>query len=225
MASHLPATTDPNTKTFLEEQEELERQSRQLQDQLQLKDDTIAHADPHPDERSAKTGQAVAVAGGNETEGGDEGGVTRVIVVAVDQSKHSENALNWALKNIINPATDFVVLINVRPSPVIPGPAGTVFLDYTDFIVKLDAQSRHEAHTLLKRYAALVNAKKVAVKAIAMRGDAREEIRRKIVEVDADLVVVGSRGMGLVKRAFLGSVSDYLVHHVACPTLIIKDKE
>jgi len=46
-------------------------------------------------------------------------------------------------------------------------------------------------------------------------------------DIKADLVVVGSRGLGSMQRKFmglvgLGSVSDYLVHHLTCPTLVVK---
>jgi nucleotide-binding universal stress UspA family protein len=39
-------------------------------------------------------------------------------------------------------------------------------------------------------------------------------------DVKADVLIVGSRGMGAFKRLFLGSVSDYLVHHCKCPVII-----
>ena len=35
-----------------------------------------------------------------------------------------------------------------------------------------------------------------------------------------DLVVMGTRGLGLVKRTVLGSVSTYVVHHVKIPILV-----
>ncbi|RKO87022.1 hypothetical protein BDK51DRAFT_11095, partial [Blyttiomyces helicus] len=62
----------------------------------------------------------------------------------------------------------------------------------------------------------------VKCRAIALRGDAREEILAKSEELKAELVVVGSRGMGAFKRAVLGSVSDYILHHSACPVLVVK---
>ena len=37
----------------------------------------------------------------------------------------------------------------------------------------------------------------------------------------ADLVVVGSRGWGTLKRVALGSTSDRLVHHAACPVVVV----
>ena len=34
------------------------------------------------------------------------------------------------------------------------------------------------------------------------------------------LIVTGSRGLGTMRRTVLGSVSDYILHHAACPVLV-----
>ena len=39
---------------------------------------------------------------------------------------------------------------------------------------------------------------------------------------NADLIVMGSRGLGLLKGIFLGSVSSYVTSHATCPVLIVK---
>ena len=41
-------------------------------------------------------------------------------------------------------------------------------------------------------------------------------------EIDADLIVVGSRGLGPIKRFALGSVSEGVVHHATCPVLVTR---
>lgn len=39
--------------------------------------------------------------------------------------------------------------------------------------------------------------------------------------VGADLLVVGSRGHGALKRALVGSVAAQVSHHDTCPTVVI----
>jgi nucleotide-binding universal stress UspA family protein len=39
---------------------------------------------------------------------------------------------------------------------------------------------------------------------------------------NVDAVYLGSRGLGVMKRTFLGSVGDYCAHHLKCPVMIIK---
>ena len=41
----------------------------------------------------------------------------------------------------------------------------------------------------------------------------------------ADLIIVGSHARGTVGRHLLGSVSDYVVHHAACPVLVVRPTE
>ena len=41
-------------------------------------------------------------------------------------------------------------------------------------------------------------------------------------QINADLIVMGSRGLGLVKGVILGSVSQYIVERANCPVLVVK---
>jgi nucleotide-binding universal stress UspA family protein len=54
-------------------------------------------------------------------------------------------------------------------------------------------------------------------------GDRRDEaIVRLAEEIGAGLIVMGSRGLGGVRRALMGSVSDSVVRHAHCPVLIVR---
>ena len=55
-------------------------------------------------------------------------------------------------------------------------------------------------------------------------GDARDGILDVVEKMKADFLVIGSRGMGVLKRSFLGSTSDYCIHHCVCPVIVIKEK-
>jgi nucleotide-binding universal stress UspA family protein len=52
-----------------------------------------------------------------------------------------------------------------------------------------------------------------------------EEIVVLAEELGADLVVLGSKGLGGLRRVLLGSVSDSVVRHAHCPVLVVRDEE
>lgn len=51
------------------------------------------------------------------------------------------------------------------------------------------------------------------------------EIVRIGEEIGAGLVVIGSRGLDVKRRALLGSVPESTVHHAHCPVLVVKPQE
>jgi nucleotide-binding universal stress UspA family protein len=57
------------------------------------------------------------------------------------------------------------------------------------------------------------------------KGRADEEIVVLGEEIGADLIVVGSRGLGGVRRALMGSVSDSVVRHAHCPVMVVRPEK
>lgn len=47
-----------------------------------------------------------------------------------------------------------------------------------------------------------------------------EGIVKTAIELDADMIIMGSRGLGTIRRTILGSVSDYVVHHANVPVVV-----
>jgi nucleotide-binding universal stress UspA family protein len=57
-------------------------------------------------------------------------------------------------------------------------------------------------------------------------GKADIEIVELAKEIDAGLLILGSRGSGIIKRALIGSVSDSVVRHAHCPVTVVRqDKD
>ncbi len=52
-------------------------------------------------------------------------------------------------------------------------------------------------------------------------GDPSTAILSHCESIQADLLVIGRRGAGLMERVVLGSVADRIAHHATCPVLIV----
>ena len=53
-------------------------------------------------------------------------------------------------------------------------------------------------------------------------GEAATEIVDLAEELGVGLVILGSRGLGGIRRALMGSVSDSVVRHAHCPVLVVR---
>ena len=58
-----------------------------------------------------------------------------------------------------------------------------------------------------------------------VHGSPRVELIRVAEEEKVSLIITGTRGMGTVRRTFLGSVSDHVMHHSHVPVLICRHKD
>jgi nucleotide-binding universal stress UspA family protein len=63
------------------------------------------------------------------------------------------------------------------------------------------------------------------VETLVVEGDAGPALCRVAADVGAFALIVGSRGRGGLKRAFLGSVSDYVVRNAPCPVVVSRNQE
>lgn len=62
-------------------------------------------------------------------------------------------------------------------------------------------------------------------KLLRLTGEAGPAIVHAGVDHDVTCIVTGSRGLGTVKRALIGSVSDYILHHAHCPVMVCRHKD
>ncbi|OIV90438.1 hypothetical protein TanjilG_01916 [Lupinus angustifolius] len=160
------------------------------------------------------------------------------VMVAIDESEGSFYALKWALDKLFsnkvtgseNEGKVFLVHVQhkvhnyVYPVPVGPGGAA-VF--YPASVVADSVQKAQEqiSASIISRALQICKDNLVKAESIILKGDPREMICQAVEQIQVDLLIIGSRGLGMLKRTFLGSVSDYCAHHAKTPILIVKPPE
>jgi nucleotide-binding universal stress UspA family protein len=148
-----------------------------------------------------------------------EGG--RTIMIAVDESEHSRTAFEWFFKNVFRP-NDFIVLTHVEEPPNFPSFSlkDGLALPVDEWRKRIEEQIT-KINKLQGDYEADLIGKRVHYKITGEHnrniGDA---IVREAEKEGANLIVVGTRGLGAVRRTLLGSVSDYVVRHSTVPVIV-----
>jgi nucleotide-binding universal stress UspA family protein len=84
-------------------------------------------------------------------------------------------------------------------------------------------QAEGEARSFLEEQAKQIGASggKVAETHLET-GDPDKEIVRLSEELGVGTIVIGSRGLGAIKRALMGGVSESVVRHAHCPVFVVR---
>ena len=137
------------------------------------------------------------------------------VLVAVDGSTNAHKAFESAL-DLAKKLRSNVYVLRVIEMPSTLGVKKELMLD-------LKMQFEIEARRLLAEYFYLAQSKYgIEVETIFRSGYPPRVILDVAKEKDADLIVVGSRGLSGVKEAFLGSVSHSIARESKIPVLVVK---
>ena len=142
------------------------------------------------------------------------------ILLCTDGSEHSIEAAGVAAEIAAKFGSDVIVINVLHPVPMVAPyvNAAEMSLDYQS--IQEEAKS-HQRETISTTIAEL---EKHGIKAESLEseGHSVSGIVESARDIDADLIVMGSRGMGGFQRFLLGSVSDGVLHHAECPVLIVR---
>lgn len=138
------------------------------------------------------------------------------ILVAVDQSQHAKKALKTAIWLAKSTDARLVAVHVVPPPEPTEGIAPTM-------LEKLEKAYLSTGSKILADLAWEASTKHgFKIDPLLETGDAREKILKAARENKADMIVVGSRGMGKVKGLLLGSVSQSVLQNAGVPVLVVK---
>lgn len=150
----------------------------------------------------------------------------RVVMIALDSSDHSRRAYEFYVNHLHLP-TDYLMMVHfIEANNFIPMTDEEPIVNvYTLSVeVKTDLQRAEEfGRKLGKKYITLCKESKINHKFFLHIGTKSpgEFLSGFAKEHNVDLIVMGYRGMGTLRRTLLGSVSDYVLHHVHFPVCVV----
>jgi len=152
----------------------------------------------------------------------------RGVVISMDGSEASDAVLDWSVSQILEKEDKLTLIHAVEYGMV--NRAG--FSSGVAVLAGLNEAVKKEAKNKGKKYLQKMSkrAERLGMKPHGLQlilspptVPLKMSIVQYVEEEKPDILICGSRGMGALGRAFLGSTSDYIVHNTSCTIIIAKD--
>ena len=140
----------------------------------------------------------------------------RRILVPIDFSPHADAVVEWAAHLALEHDSE-VILLHAYHLPVEFQQLEGAYLP-ADFW----ANVKQEALGSLARYGEQLRAQGIEVTETVREGYPASVIEEEACRQNADLVVIGCRGLSGLKHLLLGSIAERVVQRVPCPVLTVK---
>ena len=147
------------------------------------------------------------------------------ILVGIDGSEYSRNAVNYALDFAVKYGSE-LFLLAIVPSKVHHGDSSGVFgmvsPSYFDEYKKEAEKWFEEIINHINKETTIDTSTKVKSEVITTPFSTPASILNYAEERDIDLIVIGTRGKSGLKKMLLGSVASDVVTYSYCPVLVVK---
>jgi len=143
----------------------------------------------------------------------------RLILVPIDFSSHAAAVLAWA-SHLAEEHGSRIVLLHVYHLPVEFQQLEGAYLP-PDFWSTV----KNEAEQTLTGYAQELRGRKLEVEAVVREGYPASVIVEEAAARNADLIVIGTRGLSGLKHLLLGSIAERVVQKAPCAVLTVKPRE
>lgn len=135
------------------------------------------------------------------------------MMVAYDGSAGSQKALAWAVDLAIKLKSDVVVLSVVKPPEFSPS---------MDEVDEFYSDGERYYRPLLEKAVKYGAGEGMVLETEILHGHPAESIVRYAYDRQADLIVMGTRGMGGFKSLIIGSVAQKVVTYSKIPVVVMK---
>lgn len=139
------------------------------------------------------------------------------ILIAVDGSEHARRAIDAVGKMARSSLELEATLMCVSPEPLFYG-------DYTAATIQQveDEQRKHQEEILARATDQAISQGLTLTEPARAFGVIANEIVRRATEQQVDQIAMGTRGMGAIANAMLGSVAQRVLHQATMPVLLVK---
>ncbi len=143
----------------------------------------------------------------------------RRILVPLDGSKKSEQALPLACQLALPEGAEVVLLVAIHLGQVL-------FVERQDRLPtnfeQLHQQQHDEAQVYLAEHKKELEQRGLRVGVVVCEGDPRDAILEESRQRQVDLIVMTSAGKGNWMRWLSGSIADQVLRRAPCPVLVVR---
>ncbi len=140
------------------------------------------------------------------------------ILVPVDGSKESICACKWACTVAQGTGATITLLhivdLNLKMTS----------FDRVSMSGYIPESIKKQGEDLLAAYRSHMP-QELEIEQVLRAGSPHQTIVAVAEDLQPDWVIMGSRGASNLKEIVMGSVSQYVLHHVSCPVMIVKDND
>ncbi|XP_002130913.2 universal stress protein Sll1388 [Ciona intestinalis] len=141
------------------------------------------------------------------------------VFIAVDNSDLAEKAFDWYFRELHKDGNDVLV----AHSAEYPHIGSYAFLGGqlpVEEIHAASAEATKKYEALKEKYLKKIEDQQSAKIFFEVHEKPAEGLVKMAEKSHCDFIVIGSRGLGAVRRTILGSISDYVMHHAKVPVMV-----
>eukprot|EP00298_Acanthocystis_sp_HF-20_P002665 c13064_g1_i1.p1 GENE.c13064_g1_i1~~c13064_g1_i1.p1 ORF type:complete len:154 (+),score=70.23 c13064_g1_i1:63-524(+) len=150
----------------------------------------------------------------------------KILMVLVDGSESANKAFEKVIEFKKDDDTLYICHSCQFPEQILTSPMspmGGAALDIEFFEQQKKALEDHSKRVVAKYLEEAKSKNATNVHSFVLTaGHPKEQVCEFAKEKSVNTIFVGTRGLGAVKKLFLGSFSDYILHHAECDVMLVK---
>ncbi|MBK9926365.1 MAG: universal stress protein [Anaerolineales bacterium] len=137
------------------------------------------------------------------------------ILLPTDGSEYSQKTVQYAIDLARSLGASVDVMHAYQSASFLRKRAAAMMEEYKQMM-------EEDAKEIVTEIAEQLKSEGIQVSAVVVEGPAAEAILRAVDELNPDVIVMGSRGVGGFSNMLLGGVAEHVVHYSKVPVLVVK---